>query len=54
MSVTRHLALIGRAGALATPAGAELLVHKDLSAEIALAIAQTAMGPARPTATACR
>jgi uncharacterized protein GlcG (DUF336 family) len=43
MSVIHRLALIGLAGAISAPASAELLVHKDLSADIALTIAQTAM-----------
>jgi len=44
MSVMLYrLAGIGLACALATPAGAELLARKDLSASTALTIAQTAM-----------
>src|SRR5262249_9371719 len=44
MSVMLYrLSGIGLAGALATPAGAELLARKDLSASTALTIAQTAM-----------
>ena len=36
-------AVIGLVGALATPAGAQLLTEKSLSAEMAMAIAQTAL-----------
>jgi uncharacterized protein GlcG (DUF336 family) len=43
MSATRHLAFVGLACAIGTPASAELLLHKDLSAETALTIAHTAM-----------
>src|SRR6201988_1595951 len=38
-----RLAVIGIAGALAAPAGAQLLTEKSLSAEMAMAIAQTAL-----------
>jgi uncharacterized protein GlcG (DUF336 family) len=43
MSNFHRLALIGAAVALATPAHAQLITHKDLSAAMALTIAQTAM-----------
>src|ERR1700751_1181328 len=44
MSITaKHLAVIGLAGALASPASAQLLNQKSLSAAMALTIAQTAL-----------
>jgi uncharacterized protein GlcG (DUF336 family) len=44
MNAFRHLALLGFSmGVAATPAHAQLLTHKDLSAAMALTIAQTAM-----------
>src|SRR5262252_8843011 len=41
--VSYRLAAVGLACALATPAGAQLLARKDLSAAVALTIAQTAI-----------
>jgi uncharacterized protein GlcG (DUF336 family) len=43
MSAFQRLAFIGAAVALATPAHAQLITHKDLSAAMALTIAQTAL-----------
>jgi len=44
-------AAVACACAFAAPASAQLLTQKALSAAMALTIAQTAMRPARPTAT---
>ena len=38
-----HLAIVGLAGALASPASAQLLTEKSLSAAMAMTIAQTAL-----------
>jgi uncharacterized protein GlcG (DUF336 family) len=38
----KPIAVLGLAGALASPAGAQLLAHKDLSMDMAVTIAQTA------------
>jgi uncharacterized protein GlcG (DUF336 family) len=43
MPIIHRLALIGSAAALAAPAQAQLITHKDLSAAMAQTIAQTAM-----------
>ena len=43
MPTIRHLAIIGAAIAIGSPASAQLITHKDLSAAMALTIAQTAM-----------
>ena len=43
MSIIRRLALAGVAVALGAPAHAQLITHKDLSAAMALSIAQTAL-----------
>jgi uncharacterized protein GlcG (DUF336 family) len=43
MGFRRHLAALGLAAALATPASAQLLAHKDLSLATALTIATTAI-----------
>jgi uncharacterized protein GlcG (DUF336 family) len=43
MPVVNRLALVGAAITLATPVRAELITHKDLSAAMALTIAETAM-----------
>jgi len=43
MSSMRRLVLIGLACAVSAPASAQMLTHKDLSAAMALTLAQTAM-----------
>src|ERR1700720_1694115 len=43
MPIIHRLALISAAAALAAPAQAQLITHKDLSAAMAQTIAQTAM-----------
>ena len=43
MRVLSHLAVIGAALALGSPASAQMIAHKDLSAAMALSIAETAM-----------
>ena len=43
LAASRYLAVIGLVGALATPAGAQLVTQKALSSAMALTIAQTAL-----------